>query len=53
MHWDIFLACSEGDTINVSTFIALHRDITLAGLYDLIEMQESQKSWNAAAMAKA
>ena len=33
--WEIFLACSNGDGVDVRTFQALHTSIDLDGLYDL------------------
>lgn len=51
--WEIFLACSNGDSMDVSTYAALHTTIDLDGLYDLLEMQEVSASWKHAAHANA
>jgi hypothetical protein len=49
--WEIQLACSSGESIDVATYVRLHTDIDLDGLYDLLEMQEVHQSWKHAATA--
>lgn len=51
--WEIYVACSNGDAIDVSTFVALHTTIDLDGLYDLLEMAQVHSSWANAAMNNA
>lgn len=51
--WEILLACSAGDAVDVVTYQALHTSIDLDGLYDLLEMQEVHASWKHAAQANA
>lgn len=51
--WEIALACTSGDRVSHDLFVALHSTITLAGLYDLLELQEVQESWKEAALANA
>ena len=48
--WEIFLACSNGDGVDVRTFQALHTSIDLDGLYDLLEMVDAAESWKHAAI---
>jgi hypothetical protein len=38
-------------SIDVATYVRLHTDIDLDGLYDLLEMQEVHQSWKHAATA--
>ena len=47
--WEIYAACSDGEGVNVSTYVALHTTIDLDGLYDLLEMAEVHRSWAHAA----
>lgn len=51
--WEIYAACSDGENINVATYIALHTTIDLDGLYDILEMQAVHASWCAAAYRNA
>ncbi len=51
--WQIYLACADGESINVQTFIALHTTITLSGLYDLLELQKVHATWLDAAQRNA
>ena len=51
--WQIYLACSNGETIDVQTYIALHTTIDLAGLYDLIELHRVHATWLDAARINA
>jgi len=46
--WEIYVACSRGDSIDVSTYQALHTTIDLDGLFDLLELAEVHGSWQAA-----
>lgn len=50
---EVYLACSNGDAVDVGTYIALHTTIDLDGLYDLLELQEIHTSWKHAAGANA
>lgn len=50
---ELYLACSNGESIDVATYEALHTTLDLDGLYDLLEMQEVHKSWKNAASANA
>ena len=45
LPWEIYHACNEGERINAVTLRALGRDMTLAEMYDLLEMQEVQQSY--------
>ncbi len=45
LHWQIFTALSNGDAIDVATYLALHTTIDLDGLYDLLEASECLQSW--------
>jgi hypothetical protein len=51
MPWEIYLACSDGESINFNTYHALHTDVDLDGLYDLLELQEVHESWRHARVA--
>jgi hypothetical protein len=51
--WEIYVASSNGDSIDVSTYVALHTTIDLDGLYDLLEMAEVHASWANAAYLNA
>ena len=53
LPWEIMLACSAGESIDVATYVALHTTIDLDGLFDLLELQEVQQSWKHAAQANA
>lgn len=53
LPWEIYVACSRGDSIDVGTYQALATTIDLAGLYDLLEMIEVHASWQAAMMRNA
>ena len=50
---EIFIACATSDGINAATYVKLHTSIDLAGLYDLIEMQQVHATWEAAAQLNA
>lgn len=43
--WEIYVACSNGDSIDGAMYQALHTTIDLAGLYDVLEMKEVHESW--------
>lgn len=47
------MACSNGESIDVATYQALHTSIDLAGMYDLIELKEVHASHAAAAYHNA
>jgi hypothetical protein len=47
------VACSDGDTINVATYIALHTTLDLEGLYDLLELHQVHATWVHAAYQNA
>jgi hypothetical protein len=51
--WPIYVACSNGETIDVQTFIALHTVIDIDGLYDLLELQQVHSSWCHAGLLNA
>ena len=51
--WEIYLACSNGETIDVATYVALHSTVDLDGLYDLLEMQQVHGTWIEAALDAA
>lgn len=53
VDWLIYVACSNGESIDVGTYQALHTTIDLDGLYDIIEMKEVQSSWVKAAELNA
>jgi hypothetical protein len=43
--WEIYLACSTAEGIDATTYSLLCSRITLSGLYDLLEMQNVNRSW--------
>ena len=45
MPWEIYVACSDGESINVETYKDLHSTIDLDGLYDILELKEVHASW--------
>lgn len=49
--WEIAVACTSGETVDVATYVRLHTEIDLDGLYDLLELQQMQDSWRHAAIA--
>jgi len=51
--WEIYAACSNGETIDAHTYVLLHSVIDLDGLYDLIEMAHVHQTWATAAAANA
>ena len=51
--WEIVLACSNGDGVDVPTYVALHETIDLDGLYDILEISEALSSWREAMTANA
>ena len=51
--WQIYVACSNGESIDVQTYIALHTTIDIDGLYDLLEMAEVHGTWAMAAHLNA
>ena len=53
MPREIYLACANGDSIDVATYEAIHTTLDLDGLYDLLELKEVHQSWKAAAHANA
>lgn len=50
MPWEIYLACSNGETIDARIYQALHDTIDLDGLYDILEMKDILSSWKTAAL---
>ena len=50
MPWEIYMACSNGETISSETYQALHTTIDLDGLYDILEMKDVLRSWQDAEM---
>ncbi len=46
--WEIYVACSRGDSIDVATYQALQTTIDLEGLFDLLELAEVHSSWQTA-----
>ena len=48
--WEIYVACSDGESVNAATLVALHTTINLTGLYDLLEMKNVHASWASALM---
>ena len=50
---EVYLACANGESIDVSTYEALHTTVDLDGLYDLLELREVHQSWKHAANANA
>lgn len=50
---EIYLACAGPDGINAATYVMLQTTIDLAGLYDLIEMQQVHSTWETAAQLNA
>lgn len=50
---EIMLACVGGEAVDVATYVRLHTEIDLDGLYDLLELQEVHASWKSAAVANA
>ena len=53
MPWEVYLACSDGETIDATTYQALHATIDLDGLYDLLELKDVLGSWKTAAQRNA
>ncbi len=53
MPWQIYVACSDGESINVQTFVDLHTTITLKGLYDILELKTVHGTWLDAAQYNA
>lgn len=50
MHPMIYRAIDQGEGhIDVTGYVALHRDVDLEGLVDLIEARDVHDSWAAAA----
>jgi hypothetical protein len=49
----IYLACTVSGRIDPATYVALHDEISLDGLYDLLEMREVHSSWESAALLNA
>lgn len=47
------MACSNGQSIDVPTYIALCTTIDYDGLQDLLELKSVQASWNEAARKNA
>lgn len=45
MPWEIFLACYDGKKIDHDILLRLDRDMSLAEMYDLIELREVADSW--------
>lgn len=53
VDWLLYLACSDGETVNATTYEALHTTMDLDAMYDLIEMKQVHASWMAAAQRNA
>lgn len=53
MAWEIYLACSDGESVDADTYVKLHTVIDLGGLYDLLEMKVVHASHGSAAMANS
>ena len=53
LPWEVYVACSDGETINVATYIALQTTLDLEGLYDLLELHQVHASWVRAAYLNA
>lgn len=53
MPRDLWLACTDGDSVDVAMYVALHTTVDLDGLYDLIELQQVHASWKNAANMNA
>lgn len=51
--WEIYVACSNGESIDAATYVALHTTIDLDGLYDLLELAQVHASWAHAAYLNA
>ena len=51
--WEIYVACSDGESVDARTYEALHTTIDLDGLYDILEMKQVQQSWIDAAARNA
>ena len=49
--WEMVLACSSGEGVDVATYVALHDSLDLDGLYDILEISETLSSWREAATA--
>jgi hypothetical protein len=45
---EILVACSDGDRLDLDTFVALSTKIDLGGLYDILEMRDVRSSWDRA-----
>jgi len=46
--WEVYVACTRGESIDVATYQALQTTIDLEGLFDLLEMIEVHGSWQTA-----
>ena len=44
------MICSDGDNVNVNTYLQLHTTIDMEGMMDLLEMHEVHESWKHAEM---
>lgn len=53
LPWAVYLACAAGDTIDVATYVALHTEVDLDGLFDIIELRGVHNSWRRAAYLNA
>ncbi len=49
--WEMVLACSTGEGVDVATYVALHETIDTDGLFDILEISDSLASWKNAALA--
>jgi hypothetical protein len=53
VHWLIYLACADGESIDAATLEALRTTQDLDDMYDLIELKQVHASWMVAAQANA
>ncbi len=51
--WEIYVASSDGESVNVATWMALHSTIDIDGLYDILEMKQVHHTWASAAVLNA
>lgn len=45
MPWEIYVACSNGESIDATVYRDLHSVIDLDGLLDILELREVHRSW--------
>ena len=51
--WEIFVACTASEGVDMATYLALHTSVDLDGLYDILEMSDAASSWKSAATMNA